>query len=85
MINTDGSNDRITENIGRASRFLDEVFDDPSILDRIPAGAHILIADSAADEVRKADVAARMTAAGKPAEVYRLSGTRSTRRTVIGS
>ncbi|MDQ3655485.1 MAG: hypothetical protein M3457_10440 [Chloroflexota bacterium] len=85
MSNSDETDARITENIGRAARFLDEVFDDPSILDGIPAGAHILIADSETNEVTKADVAARMTAAGKPAEVYRLSGTRPTRRTVIGS
>lgn len=85
MSSDDETDARITENIGRAARFLDEVFDDPSLLDDIPAGAYVLIADSVADEVTMADAAARMTAAGKPATVYRLDRTRSSQRTGSGS
>lgn len=85
MNSLDETDARITENIGRAARFLDEVFDDPSLLDEIPAGTYVLIADSTVDERAMADAAARMTAAGKPAKVYRLDGTRSSTRTASGS
>ncbi len=82
---SDEADARITENIGRAARFLGEVFDDPSILDDIPAGAHLLIADGAANEQALVAVAARMTAAGKLATVYRLDRVRSSQRTGSGS
>lgn len=75
---------RITENMGRAARFLGEEFDDPRLLDAIPAGAYVLIADSVADEAALADIAARMMAAGKPATVYRLGRAQSSHSTGLG-
>ena len=85
MTSDDESDARITEGFGRAAQFLGEVFDDPSLLDDIPPGAHILIADDAADEIALAETAALMTAAGKPATVYRLGRARSSQRTGSGS
>jgi hypothetical protein len=47
-------------------------------------GAYVIVADDAADEAAMVDVAARMTAAGKPATVYRLGRARSDRQAGSG-
>ena len=85
MNSADETDARITENIGRAARFLDEVFDDPDLLDEIPAGAYVLVADSTADQATMEDAAARMTAAGKTAKVFRLSRAKAPGRTTSGN